>query len=520
MNPTKRPLLLIPVALIAALLALVPWLNRFSVPIAVSTPAPSTPRALATPEPPPRSPEAPPAKMDAVEWALRFKKFFGLPKAKLAEELAALGFPLSERTLDALLKNSHSAEEFTDMLLKEIILFHPNRLVADAIKNGLPAKVVWNLLESVSSTWQRRRLESWTPSTALIELMRSEFAGDEATLKQLARFRRPYGNPMDADPIALGKQLLAIPAEQRKKNQVMQLALGWPADRAHEMAAWGAANLQGKERADFFARIAYPAYASGDPDLALRLLDAISDPADRGLVAPMVAATLMQHDRPDEALALLDQLEGAGRMETVKMAAKHWALRDPDAAIAWANELPTNEFNTALNGMFEHLPAPTMRAALDNFAKGPVDPVQDAAILRGLSRTTSWTDTATAADVIPSYYAARGFAPLAAPTSEMWKGTPEQQSRALQYDVAARTIWSLSQKEGAAAALAWADRVQWATPQDKLIAQAYALPETVEIYEKHSVLGPIRGWINQQLADPAKRTALETRLAQMRTAPR
>jgi hypothetical protein len=98
----------------------------------------------------------------------------------------------------------------------------------------------------------------------------------------------------------------------------------------------------------------------------------------------------------------------------------------------------------------------------------------------------------------------------------MWKGSAAEQSRALQFEVAARNVWSLAQKQDAATALAWADRMQWATPDDKLIAQAYALPETVEIYQKNNVLGPIRGWINQQLADPAKRAALETRLAQMR----
>jgi RNA polymerase sigma factor (sigma-70 family) len=443
----------------------------------------------------------------------RFRPLFGLPKADLLRRLAEMGFPLRERTLDLLLKNAKTPEDFDTALTQHLMLFYPDRLLADAIKTGVAPREVAALLGEVNATWRQKKLENWMPSRGLVEMMRSHFDGDDKLLATLNNVRRPYGSAVDVDPLAAGAKLLAIPAAQRRENQVMELALDWPAERAREMAAWGQANLAGKERDDFFARLAYPAYASGNPDLAAQTLEAVTDPALYALAAPMVAATLAQYDRPEEALAILAKLERRAREETAKLIGKHWALRDPDSAVAWANDLPPSEFNAALGGMFEHLPAATMRTALDGFAKQQPDPAADAAVLRGLSRTTSWTDTATAAEVIPGYYAARGFAPLAAPSADMWKGSAAEQSRALQFDVAARTFWSLAQKQDAASALAWADRMHFASPEDKLIAQAYALPETVEIYQKNNVLGPIRGWINQQLADPAKRAVLETRLA-------
>lgn len=524
MTPKSRiPFILCGALAGAGIVALIVSNQRPSAPVAPVVPGPSAEKAAA-PEPASAAPgtaEVSPGKMDAAAWMSRFRKLYGLPRAKLSEALAAMGYPLRDRTLERLVKTSRTEEEFAEKLLRELMLFHPNRLVTDAIQRGLSATDVAGLVMKISQSWQQTRLEGWTPHRGVIEMIRTEYASEGLLQKLADSFRRPYGTDIAADPLVLGAKLLEIPPEQRKPEQVMSLALDWPPERAHEMAAWGAAHLQGKEREEFFKRIAYPAYAISDPDLAQHLLDGISEPADRALVAPMVAATLMQHDRVEEALALLSELDGAARGETVKMAAKHWALRDADEAIAWVNDLAPGDFNVAIGAMFEHLPAATMRTALDGFARQQPDASQDAAVLRGLSRTTSWTDTATAAEVIPGYYAARGFAPLAAPSSEMWKGTPEQQSAALQFDVAARTVWSLSQKQGGAAALAWADRMQFATPDDKLIAQAYALPETVEIYSKNGVLGPIRGWIATQLADPAKRADMEQRLAQMRSqAPR
>ncbi|MBC8009982.1 MAG: hypothetical protein H7067_07785, partial [Burkholderiales bacterium] len=268
-----------------------------------------------------------------------------------------------------------------------------------------------------------------------------------------------------------------------------------------------------KEREEFFSRLAYPAYASANPELAAQLFAALDDPELRKLAAPSVAATLIQYDRHAAALEVLASLDEKNRAETAKMIGKHWALRDPNEAVTWLNQLEGAEFDAALGGMFEHLPATTMRGALSDFGKDQLAPSQEMAILRGLSRTTSWTDVKTAAELIPDFYAARGYAPLAAPVPTDWEGTEAQRTRALQFDVAARTVWSLAQKQDVKAALAWTERVPWATPDDKLIAQAYALPETVEIYQRNSVLGPIRPWIDAQLADPAKRRTLEARIS-------
>lgn len=491
-------------------------------PVAVQPPATIAPAAPAPPPPSIASasvsiPKEPARKnVTRVEWSTRFRPLFGLPKPELLQRLAEMGFPLRERTLDLLLKNARTPEEFTAALTEHLMLFHPDRLIADAINAGVEPNKVAALRDDVRRTWKRKKLENWMPTRGLVELMREHFGGEEKLVAELKGVTRPYGSPLDVDPLAKGAQLLAIPAAERRENQVMELALDWPAERAHEMAVWGLANLEGKERKDFFTRLAYPAYASGNPDLAVQLIDSLTDPELYALAAPMAALTLTQHDRPEEALVIMEKLDGSARNETAKLIGKHWALRDPDGAIAWLNDLKGAAFDAALGGMFEHLPPVTMRTALAQFASGPLESGQELAILRGLSRTTSWTDVATASEVIPGYFAARGNTPLAAPRTEDWKGTPQQQIGALRFDVAARTVWSLSQKQNAQAALAWSEGVPWASPQDKLIAQAYALPETVEIYQRNSVLGPIRGWINQQLAEPAKRQALETRLAHMR----
>lgn len=462
-----------------------------------------------------RRPDAAPvsvARRAPDAWMNDFRALFGLSKEELRKRLAAMGFRPTDAALERILRNSGDVDEFLGALLRQLALGHPDKLMTHAIQEGADVASLSVLWELVRNSWRETRLEGWVPDDALVALMQKTFADDKEFVAGLDNLTRPYGQARDFDPVKRGGELLALPPE-RRRDGIIRLALDWPPERAHEMIAWGKANLEGAERLEFFSRLGYVGYMSANPGLALELFESLGDPELRSASAPLVAATLVQHDQMDAALKILASLEGKPRLETSKFIAKHLALNDPDAAVAWTNSLEGEQFDAALIGVFEHLPSATMRGIVADYGKGELAPHQEMAVLWGLCRTTSWADTKTASEVLPEYYAARGYAPLAAPKAADWQGPHEQKVRALQFDVAARTVWSLAQKQDIPAAIAWTERMAWATPEDKLVAQAYALPEAVEIYQRHGVLGPIREWVDQQLADPAKRIELQARLA-------
>ncbi|MBC8010840.1 MAG: sigma-70 family RNA polymerase sigma factor, partial [Burkholderiales bacterium] len=211
-------------------------------------------------------PAATSARPGPDEWLDGFRKLFGLSQTELKARLAALGMPLSDRALERTLHHD-SPERFMESLLGQLALFHPDRLLTHAIRQGADSAGAITLVDMIDKTWRRTRLESWTLGEPVVALMRTAFADDAALMENLDQLKRPYGSPRNLDPVARGAEVLRLPSGKRSEA-LMQLALDWPAERAREMAAWGKAHLKGKEREEFFSRLAYPAYASANPELA------------------------------------------------------------------------------------------------------------------------------------------------------------------------------------------------------------------------------------------------------------
>lgn len=107
--------------------------------------------------------------LTTTEWIARFRSLHGLGKAELLQRLAEMGFPLRDRTLDLLLKSAGTPDEFAAAVTQHLMLFHPNRLIADAIKNGVKPKAVAGLFENVSAAWRQKKLENWMPTLSLVD---------------------------------------------------------------------------------------------------------------------------------------------------------------------------------------------------------------------------------------------------------------------------------------------------------------------------------------------------------------
>jgi hypothetical protein len=216
----------------------------------------------------------------------------------------------------------------------------------------------------------------------------------------------------------------------------------------------------------------------GNTNEALRQLETIHDPADRGHVARRVVALLAEQD-PNAAAALALRLpSGPGQIAALEDASRAMVRRDRVAALRWASELPDDApSRSARRAVVTELVGSEGRAAIDRIHALPAGKVRDDSLVTAAAEWArrdpdgaiawlrGWPDDTLKPRLISSvgFGVAQTRPDRAVAVAEM---LPESRQRWMLFSAIAQT-WVAVDSSGAHA---WAGRLPAGEARDAAIA--------------------------------------------------
>lgn len=502
-------LIFVVVAGLAALIAVIAWLAAPSQP-PLRIPSAEKPLVAATPSVPtaPASTDAPGVDNTPRSTADLATRLAGLHRLPVDEVLAALDElrlpPVPRHILERLLAKSASAEAFAKALLHTWLDYQPDRMIAWSVTNEFPPVDVLAMLAGARRMMQRSTQEDYWPSNALLTMLAEHLSG----LPEWETIRPSFEQRMHSAKWAEQNILNAATPEDRA-NAIRQLAWKWTHTQVADSVDWAGANLSTEEFAAFMASDFTSAQvAAFAPDLALQIVEQMRGTENYALWASSAAFGLVRHQRFDEAVALLETVEGPRRPFALHVMGRYWTIQDHAGALEWINALPPADFAPALEGMYSRLPAPAKAATTQQILARPADPALDLALAEGLRRSAGGLDVASAAELLPQMLAQRSYGPISTDWVRLdGKGASSDSLRSKLWTATITTAHTLAQRSGADAGRAWLDALTFASPEDAALI-------SLATHDKMRTrpLGEVLRQIEYALLDPGKRATLEAEL--------
>ncbi len=184
-----------------------------------------------------------------------------------------------------------------------------------------------------------------------------------------------------SDPVSLANRILTVGDPEERASRLRMLAQGW--SDTERSVEWARQNLSGTDKTAFYAQVGYN-LAHQNPESALQVLAELKGTdAYASTFGSMMRGLVQIGGQGQQAAELIanSDLNGTQRADLISELARRWVRNNPDATIAWANNLTAPEdFSAAIPLLVSQLDNERVSRTVETYLKS-ADAVMELALI-------------------------------------------------------------------------------------------------------------------------------------------